>query len=272
MHFLEFGGSGPPLHFAHANGYPPGSYRRLLTALAAMHRVEAICFRPLWQAYDQRPDIGGWERLAQDLIELIERRFDEPVHGVGHSMGGVATLFAAARRPELFRTVVLLDPVFLPLRHVLAMRLTPRGRRRWLPLIRKALDRPHQFADRQAAFDFHRRARAFARLSDEALRDYVEAGTRETATGVELRYPGAWEAEVYATVPHVWRKLARCPVPMMGLRGADSETVGAAAWRRWQRLQPGATFVQIEHAGHLVPMERPDETAAAVARFLARPD
>jgi len=37
MHIVEFGGSGPPLHFAHANGYPPGSYRRMLEPLTATH-------------------------------------------------------------------------------------------------------------------------------------------------------------------------------------------------------------------------------------------
>jgi pimeloyl-ACP methyl ester carboxylesterase len=270
MHLVEFGGSGPPLHFAHANGYPPGSYRRMLEPLTAAHRVEAMAFRPLWEPFAERSDIRGWDLLAKDLIELIERRYDRPVRAVGHSMGGVATMFAAVARPELFDCVMLLDPVFLPLRHVLAMRLTPRSRRRWLPLIRKAEDRPHHFADRQAAFDFHRRARAFARLSDEALWDYIRAGTRETGDGVELSYPGAWEAEVYATVPHVWRRLSRCRVPMMGLRGSESDTVSDAAWQRWQRLQPTGEFVQVEDSGHLVPLERPRETALAVARFLGR--
>jgi pimeloyl-ACP methyl ester carboxylesterase len=272
MHSVEFGGHGPPLHFAHANGFPPGSYRRMLAPLTARYRVEAIRFRPLWQADGERPDLRGWGLLAQELIELIERRFDEPVRGVGHSMGGVATLFAAVRRPDLFDCIVLLDPVFLPASDVLAMRLMPRATRRSVTLIRKAEDRPHHFADREAAFDFHRSARAFARLSDEALWDYIEAGTRETADGVELAYPGAWEAEIYATVPYVWRQLARCRVPMMGLRGRDSTTVAASAWRRWQRLQPDAAFVEIPDSGHLVPLERPDATAAAVMGFLGRRD
>jgi pimeloyl-ACP methyl ester carboxylesterase len=268
MQSVEFGGRGPPLHFAHANGFPPGSYRRMLETLATRYRIDAIRFRPLWQAHGERPDLRGWGVLAQELIEHIEGRFDEPVRGVGHSMGGVATLFAAVRRPDLFDCIVLLDPVFLPAKDVLAMRLMPRASRRSIPLIRKAENRPHHFADRRAAFDFHRSARAFARLSDEALWDYIEAGTRETGGGVELAYPGAWEAEIYATVPYVWRRLARCRVPMMGLRGHDSTTVAPGAWRRWQRLQPDAAFIEIPDSGHLVPLERPDETAAAVIRFL----
>ena len=269
MKFVEFGGDGPPVNFAHANGYPPGSYRRLLTPLTARYRVEAICFRPLWQPFDQRSDISGWRLLAKDLIAHIEQRFDAPVRGVGHSMGGVATLFAAVERPDLFDSIVLLDPVFLPLKYVLALRMTPARHQRRLPLIRKAQDRPHVWPDRQAAFDFHRRARAFSRLPDEALWDYIEAGTRETADGVELAFSGAWEAQVYGTVPHVWRKLARCRVPMMGLRGSESTTCDPAAWRRWHRLQPRATFVEIPRSGHLVPMERPAATAAAVSEFLA---
>jgi pimeloyl-ACP methyl ester carboxylesterase len=270
MKFVEFGGDGPPVNFAHANGYPPGSYRRMLTPLTAEYRVEAICFRPLWQPFDERPDLSGWRLLARDLVRHIEDRFEEPVRGIGHSMGGVATLFAAVERPDLFDSIVLLDPVFLPLKYVLALRLTPGRHKRRLPLIRKAQDRPHHWPDRQAAFDFHRRARAFARLPDEALWDYIEAGTRETTDGVELAYPGAWEAQVYGTAPHVWHKLARCGVPMMGLRGKESTTCDPAAWQRWHRLQPGAEFVEIPDSGHLVPMERPDATAAAMMDFLAR--
>jgi pimeloyl-ACP methyl ester carboxylesterase len=56
---------------------------------------------------------------------------------------------------------------------------------------------------------------------------------------------------------------------MMGLRGTESTTCDPAAWQRWHRLQPQATFVEIPRSGHLVPMERPAATAAAVSEFLA---
>lgn len=269
MKMIDFGGAGSPVHFAHANGYPPGSYQRMLAPVVERHRVEAIRFRPLWEPADEQSDIRGWHLLAHDLIELIEQRFDEPVIGVGHSMGGVATLFAAVERPALFRSLILIDPVFLPLKYVLALRLSPERHRQRMPLIRKARNRPHHWPDRQAAFDFHRRARAFQRLSDGALWDYIRAGTRDTPDGVELAYPGAWEARVYGTVPHVWRRLARCRVPMLGIRGVDSSVVDRSAWLRWQRVKSDASFVEIPDSGHLVPMEQPTRTAAAILDYLA---
>ena len=33
--YVDFGGKGPVLHFAHANGYPPRIYRKLLQPFTA---------------------------------------------------------------------------------------------------------------------------------------------------------------------------------------------------------------------------------------------
>jgi pimeloyl-ACP methyl ester carboxylesterase len=145
---------------------------------------------------------------------------------------------------------------------------------RWrdgMPMMQKARNRPHRWDSRQAAYRFHRRARAFARVPDDVLWDYIDAGTLESgATGVELAYQGVWEAAIYGSVPYVWSAVRRCRVPMLAIRGTDSDVISAAAWRRWQRLRPAAEFVEFEGAGHLVPLERPRQVGQAVRDFFQR--
>ncbi len=52
-----------------------------------------------------------WPRLADDLLAVTDHVFgDEPVHGVGPSMGTGTLLHAAVRRPERFSTLTLLIP------------------------------------------------------------------------------------------------------------------------------------------------------------------
>lgn len=268
QHLESFGGEGEPLVFVHANGYPPGAYRALLERLAGHCAVTALRQRPLWGERTP-PARLRWELFTDDLLAAIAHS-DRPLWLLGHSMGAVVSLFAAARAPQRIRGLLLLDPVFLPTRWVLASRLTPRARLQQMPMIRRALARPEQFADAEAAFDFYRPKRAFAGFSDEALRDYVAAGKEpHPQGGLRLAWSGAWEAAVYASAPVVWHRLARVRLPTLGLRGAQSEALSPAAFRRWGRLQPQAELHTCP-GGHLFPLEQPAATAERVLGFLQR--
>ncbi len=269
MQFTDFGGRGPELHFAHANAYPPGSYRQLLEPLAASHRVSCIHWLPLVKP-DHHPHFRNWHELIPDLVEFIESELHPPILAAGHSMGAVVTMMTAARRPDLFRALALIDPVLLPLKKTLPLRLAPERWKTRVPIVRKALNRPNRWDSREAAFAFHRRARAFARIGDEALWDYIRAGTRESGDGgFTLAFPREWEAKIYATCPWAWPDLKRCSVPMLAIRGALSEVVPDPTWSRWQRMHPEAQYMDIHDAGHLVPLQRPGEVASALSDFFA---
>ncbi|KPK60392.1 MAG: hypothetical protein AMJ59_06685 [Gammaproteobacteria bacterium SG8_31] len=269
MRFTDFGGDGPPLHFAHANAYPPASYRGMLEPLAQAHRVKCIHWLPLVQP-DHHRHFRSWKALVPDLVDFIEGEMEPPVLAVGHSMGATLTVMTAVRRPDLFRALALIDPVFLPLKYTLPLKLSLRGWARRVPIVRKALNRPNRWDTQQAAFDFHRRARAFARVGDEALWDYIRAGTRQTQDGAwTLAFPREWEARIYATCPWAWPLLRRCRVPMLGIRGVNSDVMSGAAWARWRRIHPEARFQEFEDAGHLVPLQRPQDVAESVLAFFA---
>ncbi|MGD8623275.1 MAG: alpha/beta hydrolase, partial [Anaerolineae bacterium] len=192
--------------------------------------------------------------------------------GVGHSLGGVLTLWAAIARPDLFRAVVLVDPVILPARWLWMLRLLRLlGLGRHQPLVQGALRRRHTWPDRQACFHHLRGKALFARWSDDALWDYVEAGTQaRPGGGIALRYPPEWEARIFATPPtRIWRDVPHLDRPALILRGERSQTFRPEAQARLGHLLPGARLGTIAGAGHLLPMEQPAATAAAIRDFLA---
>jgi pimeloyl-ACP methyl ester carboxylesterase len=264
---FSLGGAGTPVLFAHANGYPPLSYRRLTERLQDHCELRAMEHRPLW-AGREPPQKLRWELFADDLIHAVRDHYREPVWLLGHSMGGTISVLAAARAPELFAGLLLLDPVILPRRLELAMQLAGEKRRRSNPMVKRALRRPEHFDNLEAAFSFYRPKRAFRNLSDEALWDYVRASKvhREDG-GVQLRFSAAWEAAIYASVPLVRPALKKLSLPTLGLRGQDSDTLMPEVFARWQRWQPGAVLREIA-GGHLFPLEHPDATAEAVIAFL----
>jgi pimeloyl-ACP methyl ester carboxylesterase len=265
---ISLGGRGRPVLFAHGNGYPPMSYRALFQALDDSCELRALEHRPLWAGPEPPPRLH-WQLFADDLLEAVAREYAEPVWLMGHSMGGSVAALAADRDPARFAGLILLDPVVLSHRILLASRLMGKQRH---PMVRRALRRPERFASFEAAFAFYRSRRAFRDLGDEALWDYVRASKTPREDGeVALRFSAAWEAAIYASAPRLQPVLKRLRLPTLVLRGSHSDTLRPALWQRWPCWQPGARFREIP-GGHLFPLEAPEETASAVREYLADRD
>ena len=266
----DFGGSGPVVHIAHANGFPPGAYRPLAEALTDTYHVIGLSSRPLWR--DSRPkSASDWHTLADDLIQGLDGLGLKGIVGLGHSLGAVLTMWAAIRRPDLFRAVVLIDPVILPPARLRALRLLRLfGLRRCMPVVRRALRRRRTWPSRQVCYGHYRDNSFFAAWPDAGLRAFVEAGTRERDDGqVELVYPPEWEAHIFATTPvDIWQAIPELRVPALIIRGEHSETFPPESLARMDRLVGRAHSVVIPGAGHLVPMERPVDTGVVILCFL----
>jgi pimeloyl-ACP methyl ester carboxylesterase len=267
----NFGGQGPVLHLAHANGFPPGTYRQLAAALSDGYQVVGVPARPLWPGSDPA-DTPDWHPLAADLVQVLDELGLAGIVGVGHSLGGVLTLWSGLTRPDLFRAAILIEPVILPPAWLWFLDLMRRLRQQaQQPLVQSALHRRRAWPNHQSCFAHFREKAFFARWSDEALWDYVKSGTSSGEDGsVLLRYPPEWEAHIFATAPtDAWRGVEQLRIPVLLLRGAHSKTFRPSAQARLSRLLPQARTATIPDSGHLVPMERPRETARLIHGFLA---
>ena len=265
--------TGAPLLFAHANGYPPDCYKPLFDLLNE-HKIVAMRQRPLWD--DARPeDIDDWNPLSDDLLRFMdEQKMDKPI-AVGHSLGGIAILRAALREPERFSHVILLDPVLFPpyfiqlYKIIRALNLAHKLH----PLVPAAQRRRRVFKNREVILRGYRSKSVFQYFSDSALEAYVNGITCPVGDGsYQLCYSAEWETQVYVTGVSpdmdLWRGLPNLQIPLLIIRGAETDTFYENAGKLVQKKLPSAHVVSIPKSTHLVPLERPEAVKNEIERFL----
>lgn len=271
--FLDLGGSGPSLHFLHANGYPFYCYEPLLDLLQMQYHVFGMLLRPLWEG-SKPEELRDWHIFSEDLLRFLSDYNTEQVIGVGHSLGAIVTLRAALREPGKFRALVLIDPVlfvpgFMVRWHIVrALGLGDRLH----PLIAGAKKRRRAFDDLETVFRGYRTRRIFRYLDDEKLRIFIEGITRPGEDGnYELIYSPEWEAQVYRTGMRdfdLWRGLPGLDIPTLFLRGEETDTFLENAAKFVQRKQPRARVETLDRSTHLLPLERPQEVFDIMHSFL----
>lgn len=258
----------PILHFAHANSYPAGTYGMFFEQLRPHYDVRALAMHAHNPHY---PVDDGWRKLTRELIAELELRYREPVILMGHSMGGILSLMAARKRPELVRCVLLLDsPVVAGWRAQLlraAKFLNYESRRS--PAL-ASVKRRNAWPDMESAYQHYAAKAMFAAWPQRVLRDYVEHGVEpHEQGGVRLRFTREAETAVYRTIPHHLGCLTRrpYPVPIGFVGGVDSVECRLAGLDATRRLV-GRHFRQIA-GGHLFPMEAPVAAAQAAHEMIA---
>ncbi len=259
------------IHFSHANGFPPLSYRCLLEQFEKEYQVIASELRPLWSPESEIKRVKSWQVFADDLIMYLDENVQQKVYGVGHSLGAVVTFFAAIKRPDLFNAVVLIEPAMLPATLIRLFYVLPPVLKRQVPIIKKAWHRQDFWDSKQAAYEHYRRKRTFRRVSDEVLWDYIESGTKNTGdNGVTLKYSKAWEIHCYSLLPNIRHYLKKCQVPVLGIRAEESDSLFPSQWQRWKKANLPHKLVEIPNASHLVPFENPTAISELALDFISQ--
>lgn len=263
------------LVFSHANGFGAGCYRVLFESWrAAGWQVFAL---PEFGHDPAYPVSSNWPHLRDQLIHFIEREVQPsmpqtgPVMLVGHSLGGMLSLLAASRRPDLAQGLLMLDsPIVGGWRaHSIRVAKATRLIQRVSPG-KVSRQRRHEWPSREAVHAHFASKHKFARWDPRVLADYVASGFEERSDGkTHLKFRREVETRIYDTLPHhldslLKRRPLRCPVAFVGATQSEElRQAGAAASKALARRN----FVWIE-GGHLFPFERPDDTAALVLQLL----
>jgi pimeloyl-ACP methyl ester carboxylesterase len=259
-----------PIVFSHGNGFPAGTYNRLFEAWRraghAVHAVERFGHDARW------PVTSNWPHLRDQLIAFIEAEVGQPALLVGHSLGGMLSVMAGSRRPDLARGIVLLDsPVIAGWRARGVRVAKATGLMRRISPGRVARVRRRQWPTQAAVHEHFAGKTAFARWDPRVLEDYVASGVVRDGPQWTLAFDREVEARIYETLPHhlgslLVRHPLRCPLAFVG--GRQSVELRQAGVTLTRRLA-GERF-EWTAGTHLFPMEHPQEAAALVLKMIAR--
>ncbi len=254
----------PILHFSHANGFPAGAYRALLSPLALVADVRSI---DRLGHHPEYPVTNNWDHLERELLEHFERHYDRPVIAVGHSLGGVLSYMVARRRPALVAGLIMLDsPILTPwqsrgLRLLkslgLSDRVTPAGRTQ---------GRRTTWPDQHSALSYFRSKSLMRHFDEQCLRHYVEAGTEPCADGVRLSYGPDVEMKIYRTIPDNLSNALPLSMPVAVIAGRDSN-VFRPSHARYMRRKAGMDVHWLP-GSHMFPFEHPQATQQLIQQVV----
>jgi len=212
---------------------------------------------------DYPPD-DNWQRLTDEVIESIRSNTSRPVIGLGHSMGGVLTLMAAEKAPELFSMVIMLDsPLFNRVKSLAVKAIKHLGfADKFLSLTR--INRmPSSWQSVEALRAYFQSKSVYSLLPEAAISDFVEHGLIKNSAGEYcVRFDREIEYAIYRTFPHHLPDSLVITRPVVLIYGADSDVVTPGDLhhiRQRYRMQLQQTV-----GGHMFPLEYPEITHTAI--------
>ncbi|HEY2274589.1 MAG TPA: alpha/beta hydrolase [Steroidobacteraceae bacterium] len=197
-----------------------------------------------------------------DLLRMLAGLAAVRVTLIGTSMGGLMAMVLAAMQPDVVAGIVLND---------VGPEVDPAGLARIRGYAGKAppvRDWAGALAQVRAVY-----GPALPGLDDARLMKLARAGYREDEHGVPQPDADPFIAEplkdTSGAAPNLWPLWAAIArVPMLAIRGAQSDILSEATLARMQREKPDLRTLSVANRGHAPLLDEP-ECMAAIEEFLA---
>jgi 3-oxoadipate enol-lactonase len=253
LYYEDTGAGSESIVFAHGLLWSGWMFREQVAALKERYRCITFDFRGQGQSEITKAGYD-MDALAEDAAALVQALQAAPCHFVGLSMGGFVGMRLAARRPELVRSLILLEtspdpelPENIPRYKKLSFIA------RWLS-VRLVLDKVMAIMFGQKFLADPARAE----LREECRRRLLansRIGTGRATHGVITRLP-------------VYEEIAKITRPTLVLVGDQDVATTPAKARRIQERIPNSRLVIIPGAGHSSTIEEPQAVNTALLDFL----
>jgi len=263
--YLYYHGQGPAVVLYHATGFNPWMWHPIALQLSLSNPVLVpfYCDNRSGDPYD-----GGvkWYDLAQDLCDMCALLDLKQPYMVGHSMGAAVMTIAGFLNPGYCRSMLLIEPIYLP-EQIYGMERTVDAH----PLASKSIKRKNSWKNRDDVESYLMSKKMFSSWDREMLELYIKHGFIESEDGnLRLACHPTKEAAYFmgSSYFNPWDHMAELECPVYLLEGAESGNKSFVDLKRAASEFPMGRFQSISGAGHMVPMEKPNEVVLLVRRFI----
>lgn len=247
-------GSGPSLLFFHGITSNSAVFAPLMARLS--DRFTTIAVDQRGHGLSDKPE-SGYEAndYADDIASLLRTLDRGPAILVGHSLGARNSVTAAARYPELVRSVIAID-------------FTPYIETEVLDALEARVNAGNQLFKDVAAVEAYLAGR-YPNVPAEAIKIRAESGYHAVDGGLRpLASPSAMAQTakgLRADLTPAYREVKK---PVLIVRGEVSKLVSAAALAKTSRLRPDLPVVVVPGADHYVNEVSPEITLKAITNFI----
>lgn len=267
----------PLVHFLHGNGMCGLTYWPMLEALQKDFDLIITDIQGHGDS-DAGDHFLGWNTNAEICTRVLKHHLAQsnprrPVYGVAHSLGGALTTLMAGEHPELFKKLVLLDPVYFPRGMITAMAgLHFAGLlEKFSPLSKQAKKRRTEWPTRVAAENYLRGRGIFKGWDEAALKSFVRYAMKDGGAGhVSLKCPTWLEAKIFGTYPKgLWKTIKSLKVSTDLIMAENTFSFSEGSAERAVRLNKNFSMLSMR-GHHCFMQEYPLETTELVRDALLK--
>lgn len=254
------------IHFAHGNGFPSECYQQFFKNIEEQYQLFTIDKIGHNKKF---PVTDNWQYLVDEIIESITSQCSQKVIGLGHSLGGVLTLLASYKRPDLFNQVILLDaPAFGFAKSHLIKIIKKLDLMHLVTPVKSTQRRVVNWGSRQQLKDYLLSKDVYQKFNKNSLDDYIKYGMIINESGeYELTFDRNIEAQIYKTMPHnMYKSRAINNITINLIYGHSSNIITAHDLRLMKKKY--LTSVQACIGGHLFPFEFPEQASKLVLELI----
>lgn len=252
------------IHFAHANGFPMGSYKTLLAQLEEQFSIQGVSHighDPRW------PVNHNWDALVDEQLAQISTNA-EPVWGIGHSLGGVLLYRAALKSPAYFKGLVLLDPpLYINGLRPYMLKLAKYFNRidRVTPA-RQSRARKQSWPSITAMQTYLESRSLFANFDPRCLADYISAASNDVKSERVLNFKPQIEYDIFCNLADNLSNTApKIKVPVAVVTSTINSVIPPSSLKGFKK----AGFSCDTHKGdHLFPFQYPESTAEHIQAMI----